>query len=435
MDGGIEIHLPAWFAISAIVLLMAISAFFSMGETALTSSSRPRIRALARKGNPRAKLVEKMRERQDEVLSAMLLGNNLVNVVASALATGALIALFGQAGVAYAAGIMTVLIVIFAEVLPKTLALNRADRVILAIAPTMRLSAQVLMPVNRTVQWIVRRTLGLFGVHGRESGAEVSEEELRGAIELHGELGEATIERAMLRSILDLAEVQVGQIMVHRRLVYSVDADQRASVLIEQVLAGPHTRVPLWRGQAENIIGVLHVRDLLQALRTHRANPDGINILEIAQRPWFVPESTTLIDQLSAFRRRHEHFAMVVDEYGAFMGVVTLNDILEEIVGDIGERAHFHVPGSRREPDGSYVVDGHVAIRDLNREYEWHLPDAEASTIAGLILAEARRIPDVGQVFTFHGFRFEILRRKRNQIASVRITPPPAERRPEAQVA
>jgi Mg2+/Co2+ transporter CorB len=435
MEGGLDIHLPAWLAIIAIVLLMGLSAFFAMGETALTSSSRPRIHALARKGNARAQLVDALRERQDEVLSAMLLGNNLVNVVASALATGALIALFGQAGVAYAAVIMTVLIVIFAEVFPKTLALNRADRVILAMAPAVRIAALTLMPVNRTVQWIVRQALALSGVRGREAGPEVSEEELRGAIELHGELGEATTERAMLRSILDLAEVQVGQIMVHRRLVYSVNADQRPNALIEQVLAGPHTRVPLWRGQPENIIGVLHVRDLLQALRTHRANPDEINILEIAQRPWFVPESTTLIDQLSAFRRRHEHFAMVVDEYGAFMGVVTLNDILEEIVGDIGERPRFLVPGCRREPDGSYIVDGHVAIRDLNREYEWHLPDEAASTIAGLILAEARRIPDVGQKFTFHGFRFEILRRKRNQIASVRIIPPPSERPPEARVA
>jgi Mg2+/Co2+ transporter CorB len=435
MEHGIDIHLPAWLAVGAIMLLMAISAFFSMGETALTASSRPRIHALARKGNARAQLVDKLRERQDEVLSAMLLGNNLVNVVASALATGALVALFGQAGVAYAAAIMTVLIVIFAEVLPKTLALNRADRVILAIAPVVRLSAVGLMPVNRAVQWVVHRTLALFGVHGRDAGPEVSEEELRGAIELHGELGEATTERAMLRSILDLAEVQVGQIMVHRRLVYSVNADQRASALIEQVLAGPHTRVPLWRGQTENIIGVLHVRDLLQALRTHRANPDAIAIMEIVQRPWFVPESTTLLDQLGAFRRRHEHFAMVVDEYGAFMGVVTLNDILEEIVGDIGERPRFLVPGCRREPDGSYIVDGHVAIRDLNREYEWHLPDEAASTIAGLILAEARRIPEVGQMFTFHRFRFEILRRKRNQIASVRITPPPSERAAEAAVA
>ncbi len=435
MEPAFDLPLPGWLAIAIIILLMAASAFFSMGETSLTSSSRPRIHALARKGSERARLVDALRVRQDEVLSAMLLGNNLVNVVASALATGALIELFGQAGVAYAAVIMTVLIVIFAEVMPKTLALNRADRVILAIAPAVHAAALVLMPVNRTVQWIVRQTLTLFGGHGAEHTPGKAADELRGAIELHAEPAGPASERAMLRSILDLAEVQLEQIMVHRRQVYSVDIDQRPSVLIEQVLAGPHTRVPLYRGQQENIVGVLHVRDLLQALRANRENPDAISIMEIAQRPWFVPESTLLIDQLSAFRRRHEHFALVVDEYGALMGVVTLNDILEEIVGDIGEHPASMVPGCRKEPDGSYVVDGHVALRDLNREFDWRLPDEEASTIAGLVLEEARRIPEVGQVFTFHGFRFEILRRKRNQIAAVRITPPAAARPPASAVA
>jgi Mg2+/Co2+ transporter CorB len=271
----------------------------------------------------------------------------------------------------------------------------------------------------------VRQVLKAFGVQRASPGAQASEEELRGAIELHvgSDVGVKT-ERAMLRSILDLAEVEVGQIMVHRRQVVSIDADQKPSAVLEQALASSHTRIPIWRGHPDNVIGVLHAKALLQALRTHRGDPDAINIMEVAARPWFVPESTTLLDQLEAFRRRHEHFALVVDEYGALLGVVTLEDILEEIVGDIAERHEYRMPGVRPQPDGTLVVDGHVTIRELNREFDWRLPDEEAATIAGLVLHEARRIPDVGQVFNFHGFRFEILRRKRHQIQALRVTPP-----------
>ena len=228
----------------------------------------------------------------------------------------------------------------------------------------------------------------------------------------------------MLRSILDLAEVEVGQIMVHRRQIASIDVDQKPSAILEQALASPHTRVPIWRGHPDNVVGVLHAKALLQALRQHRGNPDAINVMEVAQRPWFIPESTNLLDQLEAFRRRHEHFALVVDEYGALLGVVTLEDIIEEIVGDIAERHEYRMPGVRPQPDGSYIVDGHVTIRELNREFDWNLPHEEAATIAGLVLHEARRIPEIGQVFNFYGFRFEILRRRRHQIQALRIIPP-----------
>jgi Mg2+/Co2+ transporter CorB len=231
-------------------------------------------------------------------------------------------------------------------------------------------------------------------------------------------------ERNMLRSILDLADVEVGTIMVHRRQVLAIDVDQKSVAVVEQALASKYTRIPLWRGHSDNIVGVLHAKAILHALRTNGGNFDAIRVSEIATPPWFIPESTTLLDQLEAFRRRREHFAIVVDEYGAFLGIVTLEDILEEIVGDIAERHEFQVPGVRATPDGSYVIDGHVTIRDLNRDFDWLLPADEAATVAGLVLHEARRIPEVGQVFTFHGFRFEILRRKRNQITSLRLTPP-----------
>ena len=411
--------------IGAIVVLLAVSAFFSSAETGLTAASRPRMHALARKGGRRARLVNQLREGKEQVLSVILIANNLVNILASALATGALIALFGDAGVAYATVVMTVLVVVFGEVLPKTFAINHADRVALAVAPALRPVLKVLAPIAHAIQAIVRGLLRLMGAHRLEAGAEAAQEELRGAIELHA-AGEASGERNMLRSILDLADVEVGTIMVHRRQVVAIDIDQKPGAVVEQALSSKYTRIPLWRGQPDNIVGVLHAKAVLQALRAKGGNFDAIRIGEIASPPWFIPESTTLLDQLGAFRRRREHFAIVVDEYGAFLGIVTLEDILEEIVGDIAERHEFQVPGVRPQPDGSYVIDGHVTIRDLNRDLDWTLPDRDAATIAGLVLFEARRIPEVGQVFTFHGFRFEVLRRKRNQITALRVTAPSA---------
>jgi Mg2+/Co2+ transporter CorB len=424
MEPHFDFNMPGWTAAAAVLLLLLISVFFSVAETALIGASRPRMHSLARTGNRRAQLVNALRERQDEVLSAILLGNNLVNIFASAIATGASIEWFGDAGVAYAAVFMTLLVVIFGEVLPKTIAAQRSDRILLAMAPSIRWSAALLAPVNRIVQFVVTGTMHLFGAHHYERGPQHATEELRGAIELHAsEATEAAGERRMLRSILDLANVEVGQIMVHRRQVFVIDGDQPPAKILEQALASPYTRIPLFRGQPDNIVGVLHARALLQALAGKQGKIEQLNVAQIATRPWFIPDSTSLLDQLEAFRRRREHFALVVDEYGALLGVVTLEDILEEIVGDIADRHEVTVPGVRPQPDGSFLVDGHVTLRDLNRQYDWRLPDDLADTVAGLVLHEARRIPDVGQVFKFHGFRFEVMRRKKNQIAVLRVTP------------
>jgi Mg2+/Co2+ transporter CorB len=425
MDPQFDIDMPLWILASVVVVLLLVAAFFSIAETALISASRPRLYALAKKGHARAALVLKLRERQEQVLSAILLGNNLVNIVASALATGMMIDMFGEAGVAYAAIIMTVLVVVFGEVLPKTLALIRPVRLLLALGPTIRVITALLSPLNRAVQATVRLTLRLFGVHGVDRGAEVAAEELRGAIEMHSAPNASDrSERAMLRSVLDLAKVEVGEIMIHRRDVFSINVDQKSTAILEQALTSAHTRIPLWRGQPDNIVGVLHAKALLRALRANADSPDAISILDVAAKPWFIPESTTLLDQLEAFRRRREHFALVVDEYGALEGVVTLEDILEEIVGPIAERHEFQLPGVKPQADGALVVDGNVTIRDLNRDFDWNLPVENAATIAGLVLHEARLIPEVGQVFTFRDFRFEVLRRKRNRIVSLRITPP-----------
>ena len=418
MDTVILLH------IAAIALLLMFSAFFSGSETAITAASRLRMHQLAQQGQTRAVLVNSMREQGERLIGAILLGNNLVNILASVLATSLLIRVFGETGVAYATIIMTLLIVVFAEVLPKTYAILHADSVALALAPLLRVVVFLFAPVTHGVHVVVRRTLAIFGVNLSPDLSAHSEEELRGAIALHeGPEPEVAHERKMLRSILDLADVEVGEIMTHRSNMVVVDAAQNAAAIVDQVLSSPYTRIPLWRDDPDNIVGVLHAKALLRAVRAAGSELEKLNIAELATEPWFVPESTSLLDQLHAFRERHEHFALVVDEYGVLMGVVTLEDIIEEIVGDIADEPDIHVRGVRPQPDVSYVVDGAVTIRDLNREFEWRLPDEEASTIAGLIMHEARRIPDVGQTFSFHDFKFEILRRKKNRIASVRVTP------------
>jgi Mg2+/Co2+ transporter CorB len=198
-------------------------------------------------------------------------------------------------------------------------------------------------------------------------------------------------------------------------------------------LSSPHTRIPVYRGDPDNIVGVLHAKALLRAMHANQWKLEGVDIVSLAGKPWFIPDSTNLLAQLEAFRARHEHFAIVVDEYGGLMGIVTLEDILEEIVGDISDEHDIKVTGVTAEADGSYVMDGTVTIRDLNREFGWQLPDEHASTIAGLVMYEARRIPMVGQIFVFHGFRFEILDRRRNQVTRLNLTPPASTKAPEGE--
>jgi Mg2+/Co2+ transporter CorB len=414
--------------LSAIFVLLCLSAVFSGSETALIAASRPLMHQLEQTGNKRAGLVNRLHQGSDRLLGTILLGNNLVNILASALATSMLITLFGEAGVVYATLAMTLLVLIFAEILPKTYAFRNANKMALGLAPTISILVTILSPLTQAMQVVVQVTLRLFGAETEtkaNEGMGPSAEELRGAIDLHtGENGSVKQERAMLRSILDLTEVEVGEIMTHRKNVSMIDADEPAEKVVKQVLASPFTRLPLWRGEPDNIVGVIHAKALLRAVRGGENKLDGVDVVKLAVRPWFVPESTSLLDQLQAFRKRREHFALVVDEYGTLMGIVTLEDILEEIVGDIADEHDIPVPGVVRQPDGSYVVQGTVTIRDLNRRFEWGLPDEEAATIAGLILHEARRIPDVGQAFNFHGLRFEILRRHRHQITAIRIAPP-----------
>lgn len=418
-----------WLELLAFIALIGASAFFSCTETALTAASRARMMTLENDGNPRATLVNKLRERKDRLIGSLLLGNNFVNIFASAFATSVMIKIFGENGVAIATVGVTVAILVFAEVMPKTYALMHPDRIALLVAPAVAVIVTLFSPITHAVAKVVSGTFHLFGVDRGEHSSEAQEEELRGAIELlgdeerDGEEGQA--KRAMLRSIMDLADVRVEKIMIHRKNVQMANIDTPVARLVDEVLKSAFTRLPVWKESPDNIVGVIHTKLLLQEIRNCGGDMSRVNLGNAMLEPWFIPVTTTLFDQLQAFRARREHFAIMVDEYGALMGVVTLEDILEEIVGQIDDEHDMAVTGVRPQPDGSFILDGKVTIRDLNREMDWGLPDEEYSTVAGLVLYESQRIPQVGQTFTFFDFRFEILKKQRNQITALRVTPPP----------
>ena len=411
--------------IGTIAVLLILSAFFSGSETALTAASRARMHQMEKTGDGRAGIVNRLLARRDRLIGGLLVGNNLVNILASALATSLLVNLFGDAGVAYATFIMTALVLVFSEVLPKTWAFSDPDRVALRVAVPVSLAVALFAPVTMAVQSVVRLALRMLGAKPAQDGDMLSaHEELRGAIDLHHREGGVVLDdRNMLGGILDLKDLEVSDIMIHRTNMVTVNAGDALEKIVSEVLSSNFTRIPLWRDSPENIVGVLHAKDLARALVAAKGRLSELKIADITTPPWFIPDTTTVQDQLNAFLQRKAHFALVVDEYGEVMGLVTLEDILEEIVGEISDEHDIDVAGVRPQPDGAETVDGSVPIRDLNRAMDWNLPDEEATTIAGLVIHEAAMIPEQGQAFTFHGFRFKVLRRQRNRVTLLNVRP------------
>ncbi|EJM99288.1 HlyC/CorC family transporter [Phyllobacterium sp. YR531] len=425
--------LEIWIFCGIIFGLILMSGLFSGSETALTAVSRARMHRLANRGDERATIVEKLIEKRDRLIGVMLIGNNLINILASSLTTSLLLDLFGQAGVAYATAIMTVLLVIFAEVLPKSWAISSPDRNSLALVRFAQVAVWIFGPISDLVNWIVRKILALFGINLAAGSSMLSaQEELRGAVDLlHKEGSVVKGDRDQIGGLLDLRELEVYDVMIHRTDMDSVNADDPIETIITEILASHHTRIPMWRGTNDNFVGVIHTKDLVRAIRDANRDFSKINIMKVATKPWFVPDTTTLQDQLNAFLRRKAHIAIVVDEYGDVQGLITLEDILEEIVGDIADEHDIDVQGVRPQPDGSILVDGSVPIRDLNRALDWSLPDAEATTIAGLVIHETQSIPKEKQAYTFHGKRFTIIKREKNRITRLRIRPVEDEEKPK----
>ncbi len=411
---------------AVIFVLLTLSGVFSAAETALTGVSRARMHQLEKEGDAAAKRVNTLIDNQETMIGSVLLGNNLINILSSALVTEVLTkSIPGAWGVAISTGLMTVLVLVYAEVLPKTLAIGRPDDAArLLSAPTL-LVVRMFGPVIAAIQTVIRVTLRGFGFEvSPETSAGAAQEEIRGAVEYHHSEGLVEgSDRRMLGGVLDLADLDVADVMIHRKNIAMLDADLSTREMIDQALAASYTRLPIYRGDPDNIIGVMHARDLARAVSSVHGDINTLDLLSVAREPWFIPETTNLKDQLNAFLKRKSHFALIVDEYGALMGLVTLEDILEEIVGDIEDEHDAPIEGVRRQPDGSANVDGVVSIRDLNRAMDWSLPDDDAVTVAGLVIHEAQTIPDAGQTFIFHRHRFQVLRKQRNQIMALRVSP------------
>lgn len=422
-----------WITSGAIIILIVLSAFFSGSETALTASSRGKLHSAADKGSDGAVRALKVTEDNERLIGSILLGNNVVNILATSLATAVLTRAFGQNGVAFATLGMTLLVLIFAEVLPKTYAITNAETVAARVARPISWIILIFAPIVTAVRWFVRLMLRLFGVKADPNSQILAvRDEIAGAIQLgHSEGIVEKEDRDRILGALDLAERAVEEIMLHRSGIEMIDASLSPDDILAQCLNSAYTRLPIFRDDPDNIVGVIHAKDLLRALhqllRTRQEGDDPLasfNVMDVAMEAYFVPETTTLDDQMRAFLKRKSHFALVVDEYGGLQGLITLEDILEEIVGEIADE--FDIDDDQQiaaTEDGAFIVDGVMTLRDLNRSHDWNLPDEEANTVAGLVIHEAQMIPAEGQVFSFHGFRFEVLEKDENRISSLKIRP------------
>ena len=428
---SITLDAAFWITIAAIVALLILSAFFSGSETALTAASRGKLRAQAEKGSKGAKRALAITEDREQLIGSVLLGNNLVNILAASLATALFTRLFGDSGVALATLVMTLLVLVFAEVLPKTYAITNAEVAAARASPVILLIIRLFSPIVTAIRWFVRGVLRLFGVKiDPDSHILAVREEIAGALFIGQSEGVVEKEdRDRILGALDLGDRVVEEIMLHRSGIEMVDAEADPAAILDQCMESNHTRLPIYRDNPDNVIGVIHARDLLRAVHAMAVGNEtsdkalkSFNICDFARKPYFVPETTTLDDQMREFLHKRSHFALVVDEYGDLQGLITLEDILEEIVGEITDEFDLEdEPGIIKSEDNQYLVDGAMTIRDLNRATDWALPDEEANTIAGLVIHEARIIPEEGQVFIFHGFRFEVIKVSDNRITQLKI--------------
>ncbi len=401
-----------------IFLLILLSGFFSSSETALTAVSEARIHELALQGNKRANTIEKILAKKEKMISTILIGNNLVNIVVSVYATSFAISFFGEFDLIFVTILLTIFLVIFAEVMPKTYAFSNADKLALAVAPVINFFILILTPATFITEMLAKV---VSKPKIKDEGAKT--EELRGMIRLHAGNESRGKERSrMMSSMLDMDDVTIEAVMTHRGGVTMIDIAEEPEEAFKIIGESPYTRIPIYSGTPDNIIGILHAKELFRTLRRRNFKDiSNVKLSELMSQPYFAPETTLLLDQLEVFKTRREHFAVVVDEYGDFRGIVTLEDIIEEIVGEIDDETDIKVKGVKAQPDGSFIVDGSVTIRDLNRSLGWYLPDQNANTIAGLVLYESKTIPEPGQEFRFHNIRFRILQKKANFISQLRL--------------
>lgn len=407
-----------------IFLLLICSAFFSGSETALMSSSKPKLHKMEKEGDTKAARVNKVTSDPEKLLSTILLGNNLVNIAASALTTGLFIRLFGESGIAVATIVMTLLVLIFSEIIPKTIASRNPETHSMWIAFPMTLLIFVLKPFTYLIQGTANMLLRFLGVKPSDS-SNFDEDDVRGAIGMG--LEEGVLEKGehrMLDSVMKLDEMTVQDVMVHRRDIEMLDASLDVEEVFRILATKPmHSRIPLWKGDKDNIIGLLLMKDFFKAYYNYKIRGKAYNIESVMKTNYFIPENVLLSDQLIEFQSYRTHLAIVVDEYGDIQGVVTLEDILEEIVGEIVDEHDVVKFTHNYEKDGSITVAGHFPVRDANREFGWNLPENEdAVTLSGLIIDQLERMPELNEIFEFKGIEFKIIAEKNQSITKLCAT-------------
>lgn len=411
-----------WTSFSIAVLLFLLSSFFAAAETALTAFSRPRIHRLAKKGNARAKRIEALAAKMNHTVGSILIGKNAMDILGTSLMTTVFLQLFNETGVVIATMLLTLFIIIFIEVMPKMYAISQPEHMSLSISLVMQWCVRLLSPLMYVVQIVSEKTLSLLGMRmDRVESWSSAIEELRSAIDLHGK-ERLTHESHMLHSVLDLSSLTVDEILIHRSDVMMVDVDQNIDDIHKMVLKSIYTRLPVWKNSPENIIGILNTKTFIHEYAKHQGKDDTLlDIKKVVSKPWFIPETTPLLQQMLAFRKERHHLACIIDEYGSFSGIVSLEDILEVIVGEIEDEHDEHNNHIRPTKDGAYLVEGTVTIRELNKHFNLEIPDEDFSTLAGLLIHESQSVPTVGQRFHFYGMHFNIVRKEDQQIDLVRL--------------
>ena len=403
-----------------LILLIILSGFLSGSETAITATSKARILYKKKKGSKRAGYVLELLNKKDNVISTLLLSNNLVNILASSLATAFFYDLFGVEGIFYATLIMTVVIVIFAEVLPKTYAINRPNRTALLISPIIYYLNKILFIFVFVINLIVRLIFRKNENDIKNNDLQ-SEEELKGVIDLYKTSNpDYEQEKDMLQSILQLNDITVEEIFTHRKNIYSIDSSLNTNEIINKINNSRYTRIPFWKDNPENIIGLLNVRTLNIDLKNHNESKEII--FDKISNPWFIPETTNLLEQLVEFKKRKEHLAFVVDEFGELLGLITLEDIIEEIVGEIVDEIDVPENDFKLNNYGKMIINGEKNIRDLYKSFDLDPPEIESSTIAGYILDMSKKIPSYGELFKDNFFTYKILSHSKKQISKVEIS-------------
>jgi len=421
--------LPIGLLVAILVLLILASGFFSGSETALMSLNRYRLRHLANGGHRGAQRTARLLERRDRLISLILLGNNFVNILASAIATVIALRLMGEAGIAVATGLLTLVILVFAEVTPKTFATRRAEQVAFVASAVYVPLMKATLPFVLAVNWISSKLLSLMKAGESGDGDEhLSTDELRTVLnETAGMVPQR--HRDMLLNILDLGTVSVNEIMVPRNEIVGIDLEDPWDQIMREISDSPHSRLLVYRENVDNVVGFVYLRKMLDALRSGRIT---LTYLEsVVRDAYFIPEGTTLTVQLLNFQREKRRVGLVVDEYGDIQGMITLEDILEEIVGEFDNDPQLSPAEIRPQPDGSFIVDGTTQVRNLGKTLNWNLPSEGPKTLNGIVLEHFENFPPEGAVFSFQGHPMTVIAVEGNRVSEVRIEPATADEDPE----